>query len=267
MTDTPDVLKKIIDYKQGELAAAKSRVGLAELQARIGDCPPVRGFLKALRATDDAGQTAVIAEVKKGSPSKGIIRAEFDPLDIARIYQANGACCLSVLTDEHFFLGHLDYLTAIRNVVGIPLLRKDFVFDAYQIYEARVAGADAVLLIAAMLDLSSLRDFLALATELSLDVLLEVHDERELAMAMATDCPLVGINNRNLHTFVTDLGTTERLCAMMPPDRFAVAESGINSRDEVVRLRSAGARAFLVGESLMREQDFGWKLRELRGCV
>jgi indole-3-glycerol phosphate synthase len=267
MTDTPDVLKKIIDYKQGELAAAKSRVGLAELQARIEDCPPVRGFLKALRATDDAGQTAVIAEVKKGSPSKGIIRAEFDPLDIARIYQANGACCLSVLTDEHFFLGHLDYLTAIRNVVGIPLLRKDFVFDAYQIYEARVAGADAVLLIAAMLDLSSLRDFLALATELSLDVLLEVHDERELAMAMATDCPLVGINNRNLHTFVTDLGTTERLCAMMPPDRFAVAESGINSRDEVVRLRSAGARAFLVGESLMREQDFGWKLRELRGCV
>jgi len=265
MTDTPDVLKKIVDYKQGELAAAKSRFGLAELQARIADCPPVRGFLEALRVTDAAGQTAVIAEVKKGSPSKGLIRADFDPLEIARIYQANGASCLSVLTDEHFFLGHLDYLTAIRNEVGIPLLRKDFVFDAYQIYEARVAGADAVLLIAAMLDLSRLRDFLALAGELSLDVLLEVHDERELEMALATDCPLVGINNRNLHTFVTDLGTTERLCALMPPERFAVAESGITSRDDVVRLRGAGARAFLVGESLMREKDFGQKLRELRG--
>lgn len=265
MTDTPDVLKKIIDYKQGELAAAKSRVGLAELQARIADCLPVRGFLKALRATDAAGQTAVIAEVKKGSPSKGLIRADFDPLDIARTYQANGASCLSVLTDEHFFLGHLDYLAAIRNEVGIPLLRKDFVFDAYQIYEARIAGADAVLLIAAMLDLKRLRDFLALAGELSLDVLLEVHDERELEMALATDCPLVGINNRNLHTFVTDLGTTERLCALMPPDRFAVAESGITCREDVVRLRGAGARAFLVGESLMRERDFGRKLRELRG--
>ena len=265
MTDTPDVLKKIVDYKQGELAAAKTRAGLAELQARLADCPPVRGFLKALRATDAAGQTAVIAEVKKGSPRKGLIRADFDPLDIARTYQANGASCLSVLTDEHFFLGHLDYLTAIRNEVGIPLLRKDFIFDAYQIYEARVAGADAVLLIAAMLDLSRLRDFLALAGELALDVLLEVHDERELAMALATDCPLVGINNRNLHTFVTDLGTTGRLCALMPPERFAVAESGITSRADVERLRGAGARAFLVGESLMREKDFGRKLRELRG--
>jgi len=265
MTDTPDVLKKIVDYKQGELAAAKSRVGLAELQARIADCPPVRGFQKALRSTDAAGQTAVIAEVKKGSPSKGLIRADFDPLDIARTYQASGASCLSVLTDEHFFLGHLDYLTAIRNEVGIPLLRKDFIFDAYQIYEARVAGADAVLLIAAMLDLNHLREFIALAGELALDVLLEVHDERELEMALATDCPLVGINNRNLHTFVTDLGTTERLCALMPPERFAVAESGIASRADVERLRGAGARAFLIGESLMREQDFGRKLRELRG--
>ncbi len=265
MTDTPDVLKKIVDYKKGELIAAKSRVGIAELMAQIADCPPVRGFLRALRATDEAGQTAVIAEVKKGSPSKGLIRADFDPIDIARTYQANGASCLSVLTDEHFFLGHLDYLARIRNEVGIPLLRKDFIFDAYQIFEARVAGADAVLLIAAMLDLSRLRDFLALAGELSLDVLLEVHDERELEMALATDCPLVGINNRNLHTFVTDLGTTERLCSKMPPDRFAVAESGITCREDVIRLRSAGAQAFLVGESLMCEKDFGRKLRELKG--
>lgn len=265
MTDTPDVLKKIIDYKQGEVAAAKARVGLAELQARVGDCPPVRGFLAALRATDSAGRTAIIAEVKKGSPSKGLIRADFDPVAIAESYEANGASCLSVLTDEHFFFGHLDFLAKIRNKVSIPLLRKDFIFDAYQIYEARAAGADAVLLIAAVLELGRLREFIALAGELSLDVLLEVHDERELEMALATDCPLLGINNRNLHTFVTDLGTTERLCAQMPPDRFTVAESGINSRDDVVRLHRAGARAFLVGESLMREADFGRKLRELRG--
>ncbi len=265
MTDTPDVLKKIIDYKQGEVAAAKSRVGLAELKTKIADCLPVRGFLNSLRTTDAAGHTAVIAEVKKGSPSKGIIRADFDPVAIARTYEENGASCLSVLTDEHFFFGHLDFLAEIRKVVHIPLLRKDFIFDAYQIYEARTAGADAVLLIAAVLDLGRLQEFIALAGELSLDVLLEVHDERELDMALATDCPLVGINNRNLHTFVTDLGTTERLCAKMPPDRFAVAESGINTRDDVVRLRSAGARAFLVGESLMRETDFGRKLRELRG--
>lgn len=264
MTDTPDVLKKIIDYKQGELAAAKSRVALGELQARIDDCPPVRGFLEALRATDDAGETAIIAEVKKGSPSKGLIRADFDPVAIAGTYAANGASCLSVLTDEHFFFGHLDFLAAIRRAVAIPLLRKDFIFDPYQVFEARVAGADAILLIAAVLDQVLLRELLALAGELSLDVLLEVHDERELEMALATDCPLVGINNRNLHTFVTDLGTTERLCARMPADRFVVAESGINSRADIVRLHGAGARAFLIGESLMREEDFGAKLRELR---
>ncbi|MDD2337085.1 MAG: indole-3-glycerol phosphate synthase TrpC [Geobacteraceae bacterium] len=265
MTDTPDVLKKIFDYKLAELAVAKSRVGFSELKARTVDCPPARAFLKALRATDDAGQTAVIAEVKKGSPSKGLIRADFDPVAIAGTYEANGASCLSVLTDEHFFLGHLDFLAVIRNQVSIPLLRKDFIFDPYQIFEARVAGADAILLIAAMLDLDCLRDLLGLAGELSLDVLLEVHDERELEMALSTDCPLVGINNRNLHTFMTDLGTTERLCAKMPPDRFAVAESGITCREDVIRLRSAGAQAFLVGESLMREKDFGRKLRELRG--
>ncbi|HOP41650.1 MAG TPA: indole-3-glycerol phosphate synthase TrpC [Geobacteraceae bacterium] len=265
MTDTPDVLKKIIDYKQGELTEAKSRIGLDELRARVADCPPVRGFLDALRETDAAGRTAIIAEVKKGSPSKGLIRADFDAVAIAGTYEANGASCLSVLTDEHFFFGHLDFLAAIRRAVAIPLLRKDFIFDSYQIYEARVAGADAILLIAAVLDPDRLREFLALAGELSLDVLLEVHDERELEVALATDCPLVGINNRNLHSFVTDLGTTERLCTRMPCDRFVVAESGINTRADIVRLHGAGARAFLIGESLMRERDFGAKLRELRG--
>lgn len=267
MTDTPDILKKIVDHKRGELTAAQRRVPLAELHARVADCPPVRGFRQALEKAHDCGGTAVIAEVKKGSPSKGVIREDFDPLAIARVYRDHGAACLSVLTDEHFFLGSLDYLTAIRSVVDIPLLRKDFIFDAYQIWEARAAGADAILLIAAMLDLATLRELMTVAESLTLDVLLEVHDESELETALTTGCSLIGINNRDLRTFVTDLGTTERLCSLLPPDRFAVAESGITSRADVLRLQHAGARAFLVGESLMREADIGKKLLELRGVA
>lgn len=265
MSGTPDILQRIVDYKKDELASAKSLVPLADLKARCADAPPARGFRQSLERMDEAERTPVIAEVKKGSPSKGVIRADFDPPAIAGIYEKNGAACLSVLTDEHFFLGRLDYLTRIRGAVGIPLLRKDFIFDCYQIFEARAAGADAVLLIAAMLDLSRLRDFIAIARELSLDVLLEVHDEGELGMALETDCRLIGVNNRNLRTFVTDLGTTERLCALMPPDRFPVSESGINTRPDILRLHGAGARAFLIGESLMREPDIGAKLREILG--
>jgi indole-3-glycerol phosphate synthase len=265
MTDTPDVLKKIITYKKEELAATKSRVPLQELKPRIPDLPATRGFLKALRTARDAERTAIIAEVKKGSPSKGVIREDFDPTAIADTYAANGAACLSVLTDEHFFLGNLRYLSGIRNVVDIPLLRKDFIFDPYQIIEARAAGADAILLIAAMLDLSMLRDFSALARELDLDVLLEVHDEKELETALRTDCRLIGVNNRNLHTFVTDLETTERLLRLIPRERFTVSESGISTRTDIVRLQHAGAGAFLIGESLMREADIGAKLRELLG--
>jgi indole-3-glycerol phosphate synthase len=265
MSGTPDILQRIVDYKKGELASARSRIPLTDLKARCADAHPVRGFRESLVRVDEAGRTAVIAEVKKGSPSKGIIRADFDPVAIAGIYEKNGAACLSVLTDEHFFLGRLDYLARIRGAVNIPLLRKDFIFDDYQIWEARAAGADAVLLIAAMLDLSRLREFAAIARELSLDVLLEVHDEDELETALATDCRLIGINNRNLRTFVTDLSTTERLCALLPPDRFPVAESGINTRADVLRLRTAGARAFLIGESMMREPDIGGKLREILG--
>ncbi|PKN16179.1 MAG: indole-3-glycerol phosphate synthase TrpC, partial [Deltaproteobacteria bacterium HGW-Deltaproteobacteria-23] len=207
----------------------------------------------------------IIAEVKKGSPSKGVIRKDFDPLDIASIYQENGATCLSVLTDEHFFLGHLRYLALIREQVALPLLRKDFIFDEYQIFEAAACGADAVLLIAAMLEPTQLADLLGVARELYLDVLLEVHEQRELEMALATDCGLIGINNRSLHTFVTDLATTERLAPLVPSDRLIVAESGIVSRSDVERLHAAGAKAFLVGESLMREEDVGAKLTELLG--
>lgn len=266
MTDTPDILNKIVAHKREEVTVAKRAQPLAEVKAKLSDREDQpRGFERALRAAAASGWTAIIAEVKKGSPSKGIIRPDFDPLDIAIAYQENGATCLSVLTDEKFFLGHLRNLALIREQVTLPLLRKDFIFDPYQVYEAAAGGADAILLIAAMLDLSPLRELKALAGELYLDVLLEVHDERELGMALATDCGLIGINNRSLHTFVTDLATTERLARMIPPDRLIVAESGINCRADVERLQNAGAGAFLVGESLMREEDIGSKLAELLG--
>jgi indole-3-glycerol phosphate synthase len=264
MNDTPDILKRIVAHKRGEVAAAKASQPLSEMKARLSDREDQpRGFERALRDTVDSGWTAVIAEVKKGSPSKGVIRPDFDPIEIASIYQKCGATCISVLTDEKFFMGHLRYLALIREQVALPLLRKDFMFDPYQIYEAAAGGADAVLLIAAMLEASRLDELAALARELYLDILLEVHDERELEMALRTDIGVIGINNRSLHTFVTDLSTTERLAAMIPSDRLVVAESGINSRADVLRLQSAGAGAFLVGESLMREEDIGAKLREL----
>jgi len=266
MSQIPDVLKKIVDYKTGELAGVKASVPLKEVTARISELEDhPRGFQAAILNACHSGWTPVIAEVKKGSPSKGIIRADFDPLEIARVYQSNGATCLSVLTDEHFFLGHLSYLALIREQVSLPLLRKDFIFDPYQIYQARAAGADAVLLIAAMLELSQLRDFHALARELSLDVLLEVHDEGELETALQTDCRMIGINNRDLRSFVVDTSTSERLAALIPEGCIVVAESGITRRDEIVRLTQSGVHAFLIGESLMREQDVGAKLQELLG--
>lgn len=263
-TDTPDILKKIIAHKLKEVASAKAAAPISELKTRIDELEDVpRGFECHLRDAVTSGWTAIIAEVKKGSPSKGVIREDFDPLEIAGIYQENGATCLSVLTDERFFLGHLRYLTLIRERVSLPLLRKDFICDPYQIYEARAAGADAVLLIAAMLDLNQLREFHAVAKEIQLDVLLEVHDEAELEKALKTDCTLIGVNNRNLRSFVTELDTTGRLARLMPPERMLVAESGINNRDDINRLGAAGAHAYLIGESMMREADIGLKLREL----
>ncbi len=262
-TDTPDILKKIIAHKQEEVLHANATTPLSELKTRIGDLEDMpRGFERHLREATCSGWTAIIAEIKKGSPSKGIIRPDFDPLDIASTYQDNGATCLSVLTDEHFFMGHLHFLALIRETVSLPLLRKDFICDPYQIYEARAAGADAILLIAAMLDIEQLRDFHATARELHLDVLLEVHDEEEMGMALQTDCKLIGVNNRNLRTFVTDLNTTCRLAGMLPADRLLVAESGINNRSDILRLQNDGARAFLIGEAMMRENDIGAKLQE-----
>jgi len=264
--DTPDILKKIVACKVEEVAAAKTAAPAEELKARIGDLEDTpRGFERHLREAALSDWTAVIAEVKKGSPSKGVIREDFDPLEIAEIYQDNGATCLSVLTDEKFFLGHLRFLALIRETVSLPLLRKDFICDPYQIYEARAAGADAILLIAAMLDLGQLREFHAIAKEIHLDVLLEVHDEVEMELALQTECSLVGVNNRNLRTFEMDLGTTGRLARLMPPDRLLVAESGINSREDILRLQHDGARAFLIGESLMRQKDIGAALQGLLG--
>ncbi len=266
MQDTPDILKKILGYKQEALAAAKLQTTIPELLDRISgleDTP--RGFERHLREAAATGWTAIIAEIKKGSPSKGLIRDDFDPLEIAGIYQDNGATCLSVLTEEKFFMGSLRYLALIREQVGLPLLRKDFIFDPFQVYEARAAGADAILLIAAMLKPQQIVDLAGLARELHLDVLLEVHDEREMEVACGTDIGLIGVNNRNLRSFVTDLGTTARLAKMLPPDRLLVAESGINTRADIERLQADGAQAFLIGEAMMREADIGAKLQELLG--
>jgi len=264
MNKTPDILNKIIARKREELETCITVKPLGDVRRRAADMPATRGFESALRRSASTGKTAIIAEVKKGSPSKGIIRPDFDPLQIADIYEKNGATCLSVLTEEHFFLGHLDYLSSIHQAVNLPLLRKDFIFDTYQIHEARAAGADAILLIAAMLELPQLLEFISLARELSLDILLEVHDEFEMETALQTDCTLVGVNNRNLRTFVTDLNTTGRLARMMPPERMLVAESGIITGEDIRRLKADGATAFLIGESLMRESDIGAKLRELQ---
>ena len=264
MSELPDILKQIVAKKHQEVEVLRESCTLAELKSRISDLEDLpRGFERHLREAALSGWTPIIAEVKKGSPSKGVIRKDFDPLEIAEIYQNNGATCLSVLTDEQFFLGSLRYLALIREQVGLPMLRKDFIIDPLQVYEARAAGADAVLLIASILTPQQIADLAGAAREASLDVLLEVHDEQEMEVACKTDITLIGVNNRNLRTFVTDLGTTGRLAGMLPSDRLLVAESGINTRADIEQLHAVGARAFLIGESLMREDDIGAKLQEL----
>lgn len=260
------ILEQILQTKVEEVAAAKRREPYPELEKRVGDLEDQpRGFARALRTMAASGGTALIAEVKKGSPSKGIIRADFDPVKIATTYEKGGATCLSVLTDEQYFYGHLRYLWAIREQVSLPLLRKDFIIDPYQVVEARVAGADAILLIAAALEDDMLQELAELANSLQLDTLLEVHDADELERALSLPVDLIGINNRNLKTFVTDLGITEQLAGRIPKQQLAVAESGINSRADIERLQAAGAGAFLIGESLMREDNIETKLNCLIG--
>lgn len=264
MNNLPDILATIVAHKRDEVVAGQRDASIAELKGRISDLEDTpRGFERHLREAALSGWTPIIAEVKKGSPSKGIIREGFDPLEIAEIYQDNGATCLSVLTDEKFFFGHLRYLALIREQVGLPMLRKDFIIDPWQVYEARAAGADAILLIASILAPQQIVDLAGIARSVHLDVLLEVHDEVEMETACATDIGLIGVNNRNLRTFVTDLDTTGRLAALLPPGRLLVAESGINIRADIERLQAAGAKAFLIGEALMREDDIGAKLQSL----
>lgn len=257
------ILDEILAHKQGEVAEARRRIAPAEMRRRAEAAPPPRGFRRQLAA---APPPAVIAEIKRRSPSKGLIRADFDPVELALAYVAGGAAALSVLTDEHFFGGHLDFLCRVRAAVDLPLLRKDFVLDAYQIDEARAAGADAVLLIVSALDPGQLREFHVHAHGLGLDALVEVHDEAELDVALGVGATLVGVNNRDLRTFEVDLGVTERLARCVPAGDavLLVAESGILGPEDVARLERAGARAHLVGESLMRRPDVAKALGELR---
>ena len=258
-----DVLKRILARKQEEVAERRERVSLFELKARIAGAPPLRGFAHAVEAKLQAGLPAVIAEVKKASPSKGVIRPDFDPAAIARSYEAGGAACLSVLTDIDFFQGSDAYLQQARAACALPVLRKDFIVDAWQLHEARVLGADCVLLIAAALDDVQLAEFAFIADELGMDVLVEVHDLDELERALPVPARLLGINNRNLRSFEVSLQNTLDLKDMVPTDRVLVTESGILVPADVALMRAAGVHAFLVGEAFMRQPDPGTALREL----
>jgi len=258
-----DILKKILARKSEEIRDRSGRVSLVELSGRAADQPPTRGFAAALEAKIEAGEAAVIAEIKKASPSKGVMRTDFDPAAIARSYEANGAACLSVLTDADFFQGSEAFLEAARNACHLPVLRKDFTIDPYQVYEARAIGADCILLIVAALGDAALLELSLLAAELDLDVLIEVHDDEELERALAIPAPLIGVNNRDLRTFETTLETTLRLAPHIPYDRLLVTESGIRTPNDVARLRAEGIEAFLVGETFMRAPDPGAALAKL----
>ena len=257
------ILDTILARKREEVAQRRERVSLFELKTRAASAPPLRGFADAVAAKIAAGDAAVIAEVKKASPSKGVIRADFDPAAIARSYEAGGAACLSVLTDIDFFQGADEYLLAARGACALPVLRKDFIVDAYQLYESRVLGADCVLLIAAALDDAQLAEYAFIADELGMDVLVEVHDLDELERALPIPARLLGINNRNLRTFEVSLQTTLDLKAMVPADRVLVTESGILAPAYVTLMRGHGIGAFLVGEAFMRQQEPGAALRDL----
>jgi indole-3-glycerol phosphate synthase len=256
------ILDEILANKKEELAETKRRTPFADIKAKALDAAPVRGFGKSISSD---GEIRLIAELKKASPSQGIIREDFNPITIAGIYEESGASCLSVLTEKKYFQGSLVYLDQIRQTVKLPLLRKDFIIDEYQIFEARTAGADAILLISACLEKHRMEDYLGTAKQLDLDVLVESHTYKEIDKALLSGAMIVGINNRDLATFKVNLQTTLDLLKDIPDDRIVVSESGISTRADVVALQRAGVDAILVGESLMRENDIGKKVKELLG--
>ncbi|MDP8917119.1 MAG: indole-3-glycerol phosphate synthase TrpC [Pseudomonadota bacterium] len=258
-----DVLARIAAYKREDVAARKAQTPLAELEAAARDAPPPQGFAQALRRAAAPGRPALIAEIKKASPSKGLIRSEFDPPALARAYAAGGAACLSVLTDAPSFQGDDAYLAAAREAVGLPCLRKDFLLDPWQVAQSRALGADCILVILAMVEDALAAELLSEAARFGMDALVEVHDEAEMARAARLGAALVGVNNRDLRTFAVDLATTERLAPLRPADSLLVAESGIFTAEDARRCAAAGASAVLVGESLMRQADVAAATRSL----
>lgn len=260
-----DILNKILATKALEVAASKASVSLSQLQALAEAQPEVRDFVGSIHAKVMANKPAVIAEIKKASPSKGVIRADFNPAEIAKSYQAGGAACLSVLTDVEYFQGSAEYLKQARAACKLPVLRKDFMIDPYQVFEARAMGADCILLIVAALELNQMRALEELAHELGMAVLVEVHDADELELALQLDTPLIGINNRNLRTFEVTLQTTLDLLKVLPEDRFVVTESGIFTPEDVKLMQSHDVHAFLVGEAFMRQADPGAELARVFG--
>lgn len=263
MSDTPDILKKIIDRKKEEIETRSRTTSLRSLSIKAGDSSPVRGFVESIHGYLQVNQPAVIAEVKKASPSKGVLRKNFKPAEIARSYERAGAACLSVLTDVDFFQGADEYLIEARAACGLPVLRKDFIIDPYQVYEARVLGADCILLIAAALSDAQLHDLNDLAKYLGMDVLIEVHNLAELERALPLNNRLIGINNRNLHTFEVSLQTTLSLLAHIPKKYTVVTESGILTQKDVAILSEANVNTFLIGEAFMRASDPGSALEAL----
>ena len=263
MNQIPNILQEIINYKKIEVESSSKRMPLRTISHLIDSCPTTRGFIEAINVRLQFQQPAVIAEIKKASPSKGLLRDDFNPIAIAKSYEQNGAACLSILTDEKFFQGSNEYLSQVHEVCPLPILRKDFIIDAYQVYEARVIGADCILLIVAILDDAQLQDLADLATHLGMDVLVEVHNQMELERALSINVRLIGINNRNLKTFDTDIKTTLDLLDQIPKKHIVVSESGIHTPEDIALLSEVGVHTFLIGEAFMKADDPGTALSKL----